>query len=39
VELSVRLAILRLRAQDNSSEAEAYRAAIDKQRRYLTNVH
>ncbi len=39
VELAVRLAILRLRAQDNSSEAEAYRAAIDKQRRYLSKVH
>ncbi len=38
LELSVRLAILHLRAQDSSSEAEAYRAAIEKQRRYLSKV-
>jgi GT2 family glycosyltransferase len=39
IELSVRLVILRFRAQENSSEAEAYRAAIEKQRRFLSKVH
>jgi GT2 family glycosyltransferase len=39
IELSVRLVILRFRAQENSSEAEAYRAAIEKQRKFLSKVH
>jgi GT2 family glycosyltransferase len=38
IELSLRLAILRFRAQENSSEAQAYRAAIEKQRRFLSKL-
>lgn len=37
-ELLGRLAHLRLRARETSSEADAYRAALEKQRRYISGV-
>jgi GT2 family glycosyltransferase len=38
-ELLGKLAHLRLRDRANSSEADAYRAALEKQRRYMGSVH